>query len=67
MLNGYYQYFGLRMCMPSLGGVKWRVHKVWWWALRRRSQKAKRQCDWETLNQQPWFELPPPRVTQAWV
>jgi group II intron reverse transcriptase/maturase len=67
MLNGYYQYFGLRMCAPSLGGVRWRVQKVWWWALRRRSQKAKRQCDWETLNQQPWFELPPPRVAQAWV
>jgi len=67
MLNGYYQYFGLRMCTPSLSGVRLRAQKVWWWALRRRSQKAKRRCDWETLNQQPWFELPPPRVTQAWV
>jgi len=67
MLNGHYQYFGLRMCTPALSGVRRRVQKVWWWALRRRSQKAKRRCDWETLNKQPWFRLPPPRVTQAWV
>ena len=67
MLNGHYQYFGLRMCTAALSGVRWRVQKVWWRALRRRSQKAKRRCDWATLNQQPWFQLPPPRVTQAWV
>src|SRR6266571_906267 len=67
MLNGHYQYFGLRMCTAALSGVRWRVQKVWWRALRRRSQKAKRRCDWETLNKQPWFRLPPPRVTQAWV
>jgi RNA-directed DNA polymerase len=58
MLSGYYQYFGLRMCTPSLSGVRLRVQKLWWWALRRRSEKAKRRCDWETLNQQPWFQLP---------
>jgi group II intron reverse transcriptase/maturase len=67
MLNGHYQYFGLRTCTPALSGVRRRVQKVWWWALRRRSQKAKRRCDWDTLNKQPWFRLPPPRVTQAWV
>ena len=67
MLNGHYQYFGLRMCTAALSGVRCRVQKVWWRALRRRSQKAKRRCDWATLNQQPWFQLPPPRVTQAWV
>jgi RNA-directed DNA polymerase len=66
-LNGHYQYFGLRTCAPSLNGVRWRVQKLWWWALRRRSQKAKRRCDWPTLKKQPWFQLPPPRVTQAWV
>ena len=67
MLNGHYQFFGLRLCARSLTGVRWRVEKLWWQALRHRSQKAKRRCDWETLKKQPWFKLPQPRVTQAWV
>ena len=67
MLRGYYQYFGLRLCGPALDGVRWRVRKLWWSTLRRRSQKAARRCDWTSLNAKPWFRLPSPRVTQAWV
>jgi len=65
MLRGYYQYFGLRLCGPALDGVRWRVRKLWWATLRRRSQKAARHCDWASLNAKPWFRLPSPRVTQA--
>ncbi len=67
MLNGYYQYFGLRLCCTFLLGVRQRVRRSWVWALKRRSQKAKRRCDWATLSAQPWFQLPLPHVTQAWV
>ena len=67
MLNGFYQYFGLRLCCTPLYGVRQRVRHAWVWALKRRSQKAKRRCDWATLNAPPWFQLPVPRVTQAWV
>lgn len=67
MLQGFYQYFGLRLCGPALASVRWRVRKLWWWTLRRRSQKARRGCDWTTLNTKPWFRLPFPRVTKAWV
>ena len=67
MLRGYYQYFGLRLCGPALDGVRWRVRKLWWSTLRRRSQKAARRCDWASPNAKPWFRLPSPRVTQAWV
>lgn len=66
-LAGYYQYFGLHLCGPTLNGVRWRIRKVWWWTLRRRSQKGHRRCDWASLNAKPWFQLPYPRVTQAWV
>jgi RNA-directed DNA polymerase len=67
MLNGFYQYFGLQLCCTPLYGVRQRVRRTWAWALKRRSQKAKRRCDWATLCARPWFELPIPRVTQAWV
>jgi RNA-directed DNA polymerase len=67
VLRGFYQYFGLRLCGPTLNGVRWRVRKLWWWTLRRRSQKARRRCDWPSLNAKPWFQLPYPRVMHAWV
>jgi group II intron reverse transcriptase/maturase len=67
MLLGLYQYFGLYYCTDALNGVWFRVQKCWWWALRRRSQKAKRRCDWQTLNSRLWFQLPQPQLTQAWV
>jgi RNA-directed DNA polymerase len=66
-LNGYYQYFGLRLCAPKLNGVWWRVRRLWQRALARRSQRAKRRCDFQTLDAKPWFQLPRPRVTHAWV
>jgi RNA-directed DNA polymerase len=67
MVLGFYQYFGLHYCMDVLDGVWFRVRKCWWWALRRRGQRGKRRHDWQTLNRQPWFEVPRPRLTQAWV
>jgi len=67
MLNGHYQYFGLHHCLHALNTVRLRVQRLWFWALRRRSQKATRRCDWATLNTRPWFKLSLPRLTQAWV
>ena len=66
-LNGHYQYFGLRLCCTSLYGVRQRVRKLWRKALLRRSQRAKKRCDWTSLAAKPWFQLPKPRVMQAWV
>ena len=67
MLNGHYQYFGLYFCTNALSGVLRRVRQVWHRALQRRSQKAKRHTDWATVAAKPWFQLPKPRLTQAWV
>ncbi len=64
MLNGHYQYFGLYFCWRPLNAVRERVRKVWQQALQRRSQKAKRRCDWATLENLAWFQLPKPRLTQ---
>jgi RNA-directed DNA polymerase len=66
-LRGYYQSFGRRLGGPALDGVRWRVRKLGWATLRRRSQQAARHGDWASLNAKPWFRLPSPRVTPAWV
>jgi RNA-directed DNA polymerase len=66
-LQGYYQYFGLRLCSRYLNGVRQRVRKLWRVTLRRRSQRAKHRTDWESLLAKPWFQLPVGRVTQAWI
>ena len=66
-LVGYDQYFGLRLCLDALKRVRYRTRRLWYRSLRRRSQKAKRTCDWATLNAKPWFQLPLPRVVHAWV
>jgi hypothetical protein len=55
----------LRLCWTPLHGVRQRVRQAWVWALKRCSQRARRRCDWATLNAQPWFQLPVPRVTRA--
>jgi len=58
---------GISVATTTLKSVRWRVRKLWWWTLRHRSQKARRHCDWLSLNAKPWFQLPYPHVTQAWV
>jgi RNA-directed DNA polymerase len=66
-LNGYYQYFGVRLAEPALYSVYRRMRKLWRKQLRRRSERARRTCAWSDLDAKPWFQLPRPRITQAWV
>jgi len=66
-LNGFYQFFGLRLCTTKLGAVRQRVQKLWSKTLRRRSQRGRRTTDWASLHAKPWFHLPQPRLTQPWV
>jgi group II intron reverse transcriptase/maturase len=66
-LNGFFQYFGLRLCLGSLSGVRQRVRKLWWRTLRRRSQRGDRTTQWASLEAKAWFHLPQPRLTKAWV
>lgn len=66
-LRGYYQYFGIRDSTEALSTVHWRTQRLWQRALQRRSQKATRATDWESLHRQSWFRLPAPSVTHPWV
>jgi RNA-directed DNA polymerase len=66
-LDGFYQYFGLWLCLNRLGGVRQRVRWLWQRALQRRSQRGPRHTDWASLLRARWFYLPQPRLTQRWV
>src|SRR5205807_1057991 len=48
-LNGYYQYFGIRLAEQALYSVYRRIRKLWRQQLRRRSERARRTCAWSDL------------------
>lgn len=56
-LRGYFQYFKLRHCGPSLEGVRNLLFRLWARTLRRRSQRGRRLW-WYVLWRKPWFKLP---------
>jgi len=61
-LRGFFQYFKLRHCRPSLDSIRNLLFRVWARTLRRRSQRGRRLW-WYVLWRKPWFKLP--RVSSA--
>ncbi|MEK6704937.1 MAG: group II intron maturase-specific domain-containing protein [Bdellovibrionota bacterium] len=59
-LRGYYNYFGLRHCLPALGHVKWHVERLLVVELRKRSQRH--NMHWSRMHRYPWFRLPEPSL-----
>lgn len=59
-LQGFYQYFSLRLTLRKLHGVKCEVWRLWKWTLGRRSQRGART--WAQWTKHPWFILPEPKV-----
>jgi RNA-directed DNA polymerase len=60
-LRGYYNYFGLRHCLPALKHVKWHVERLWIAELRKRSQRHRMY--WKAVHRKPWFQsLPKPSL-----
>ena len=66
VLRGHYGYYGVPHNYPALSAFHQEVRRIWFRALRRRSQKARR-LTWErfkALLQR--FPLPLPRITHPW-
>ncbi|MGL4369612.1 MAG: reverse transcriptase domain-containing protein, partial [Spirochaetota bacterium] len=60
-LIGYYNYFGLKYCLPSLRKVKWHVERLWFKILYRRSQRH--SLTWYKIIHKSWFKiLPAPKL-----
>lgn len=58
-LFGYYNYFGLKYCTPSLIRIRFHVERIWLKLLRRRSHKH--NLSWQKFYAKPWRnKLPRP-------
>lgn len=56
-LRGFFQYFKLRHCGPTLENVRRTLFRLWARVLWRRSQRGRRLW-WHVLWRKPWFTLP---------
>jgi group II intron reverse transcriptase/maturase len=66
VLRGHYGYYGVPHNYPALSAFHQEVRRIWYRALRGRSQKAK--ClTWDAFKAMlRRFPLPLPRITQPW-
>lgn len=66
-LLGYYQYYGIRGNYQALARYRWRLWRVWYGQLRRRSQMSNGRRLTALLTET--FPLPPARIThpEGWL
>jgi len=62
-LQGYYQYYGIRGNFPALASYRWRVWRLWFNSLRRRSQKSNGHRLTMLLTEV--YRLPKARITHS--
>jgi len=66
VLQGYYQYFAVPNNLNSMSQFHFQLSRLWFKALRRRSQKASKRMNWDTFNRITREWLPTPRVVHPW-
>jgi hypothetical protein len=65
VLRGHYAYYGMPSNSRSLSRFLWEVGKIWFRALRRRSQR--KSLTWDGFcDLLRIFPLPHPRITHPW-
>jgi group II intron reverse transcriptase/maturase len=66
VLQGYYRYFAVPYNLDALNQFRYEVGRAWLRALRRRSQKARRNLTWEKFKLILGKWLPMPRTAHPW-
>lgn len=66
VLQGYYQYFAVPNNLNSMNQFHFQLSRLWFKALRRRSQKAAKRMNWDEFNRIAREWLPTPRVVHPW-
>ena len=66
VLQGYYQYFAVPNNLSSMSQFHYQLSRLWFKALRRRSQKAAKRMNWDLFNRLARKWLPTPRVVHPW-
>jgi group II intron reverse transcriptase/maturase len=64
VIQGHLQYYGVPMNWPALFTFCFQVGRLWYRALRRRSQTAR--LNWERMRRLIERWLPPPRITHPY-
>jgi RNA-directed DNA polymerase len=64
VVRGYFNYHAIPTNLNALKSFRGAVRRLWWQALRRRSQKDR--TTWEDLNRMAKRWLPPPRILHPW-
>jgi group II intron reverse transcriptase/maturase len=65
VLRGWYNYHAVPTNTAALARFRWEVGRLWFKALRRRSQKARRMT-WKTMAKLIASWLPLPRIVHPW-
>ena len=50
VLQGYYQYFAVPNNLKSMNQFRFQLSRLWFKALRRRSQKAAKRMNWDVFS-----------------
>ena len=66
VLQGYYQYFAVPNNLKSMNQFRFQLSRLWFKALRRRSQKAAKRMNWDVFNRIVREWLPRPCVVHPW-
>lgn len=67
VLRGHYGYYGVPHNYPALSAFLQAVRRIWYHALRHRSQQA-RCLTWDRFKALVLrYPLPPPKITRPWV
>jgi RNA-directed DNA polymerase len=65
VVRGWYNYHAVPTNMSALSRFRWEVGRLWFKALRRRSQKARRMT-WATMSKLIKTWLPSPKILHPW-
>lgn len=66
VVQGWFNYYAVPYNITALSRFHYWVTRLWWQALRRRSQKAYRTLGWPRMRRLAQRWLPTPRITHPW-
>ena len=66
VVQGWYNYYAVPYNITALNRFRFWVGRLWWKALRRRSQRAKDTLWWPRMNRIIARWLPDPKITHPW-
>jgi group II intron reverse transcriptase/maturase len=64
VIRGYFAYHAIPDNSQAIGAFRYQIEKLWYWTLRRRSQRTR--MTWERMGKIVALWLPPARILHPW-